>query len=277
MRLLLALLFCFRLHSQEVTILRQSGPAQSRINVVVLTDGYTTNQQAKALTDASAIFEAIRAGFGSDTNLIDGYACRRASAESGADEPTKGVYRDTYYNSSFDSGYVGGMDRLLVIDYWGNLRAISDAANTISTNVLAVVVVNSTRYGGSGGMTLVASVNGSSAEVARHEMGHTFAGLADEYCTAYPGWVQREAPNSSTNQIKPPWASITTNWIAGSQYNCTVWGRPFQECRMKTLGRAWCAVCESHLAKVVRLKTGGAVPGRRTLTLRLSEQVPLNP
>lgn len=272
MRLLLALLLCLSCHAQVADVIHDAGPASIRI--VVVGDGYTANQFAKFRSDATNAFKALREAFSvQDQPKIGGFWVYRPSKESGCDDPSKGIVRDTAYNSGHDRT----THRLLGPDYYGTVLALGDVAHISASNTLTAVIVNTTAYGGAGGMVLSASVHTSSAEILRHELGHTFAGLADEYCTAYPGWVQREAPNSSTNRLSPPWSTITTNWISGSQYNCTVWGRPFQECRMKTLGRPWCAVCESHLAKVVRLKTGGAAPGRRTLTLRLSEQIPLNP
>jgi hypothetical protein len=265
MRLLLALLLCLPCRAQIADVIRVAGPPERSINLVILGDGYTTNQFDKFRSDATNSFLALLAAFSTnDQPKISGTWVFRASKESGCDDPTKGIVRDTAYNSGHDR-YT---PRLLGPDYWGTVTALGDSANVVRTNSVTAVIVNTTAYGGAGGMVLSASVHTSSAEILRHELGHTFAGLADEYCTAYPGWVQREHPNSSTNRVNPPWLTITTNWVAGSQYNCTIWGRPFQECRMKTLGRPWCAVCESHLAKVVRLKTGTA-PGRRFLGLRV--------
>jgi hypothetical protein len=263
MRLLLALLLCLRCHARVAEAIHDAGPRS--ISIVVVGDGYTTNQFDKFRSDATNTFKALREAFSAqDQPKIGGWWVYRPSRESGCDDPSKGIVRDTAYNSGHDQS----IHRLLGPDYYGTLLALGDSAHLGLSNTVTAVIVNTTAYGGAGGMVLSASVHASSAEILRHELGHTFAGLADEYCTAYPGWRQTETPNSSSNRVNPPWIGITTNWIDGSQYNCTAWGRPFQDCRMKTLGRAWCDACESHLAKVVRLKTGPAAPGRRALTLR---------
>lgn len=272
MRLLLALLLCLRCHAQVAEVIHDAGPRS--INIVVVGDGYTTNQFEKFRADSTNTFKALREAFSAeDQPKIGGFWVFRPSKESGCDDPSKGIVRDTVYNSGHDAS----INRILGPDFYGTLLAMGDSAHLELSNVVTAVIINTTAYGGAGGFVLSASVHTSSAEILRHELGHTFAGLADEYCTAYPGWRQTEAPNSSSNRMAPPWLTITTNWIAGSQYNCTVWGRPFQECRMKTLGRPWCAVCEYQLSKVVRMRIGVAAPGRRTLTLRLSEKVSLNP
>lgn len=46
---------------------------------------------------------------------------------------------------------------------------------------IALILVNSTKYGGGGGSYAVASINSYSYEIMLHEMGHSIAGLADEY------------------------------------------------------------------------------------------------
>ena len=59
-----------------------------------------------------------------------------------------------------------------------------------------IILVNSTKYGGSGGTGLgTASLHAASNNVALHEMGHSFAGLADEY--TYGG---TSAPSSEPSQ-----------------------------------------------------------------------------
>ncbi|MCB9029806.1 MAG: hypothetical protein H6619_02060 [Deltaproteobacteria bacterium] len=67
------------------------------------------------------------------------------------------------------------------------------ACNTYNRQV--VIVHNSTQYGGSGGNTAVTSINSQSADIARHEIGHSLFDLRDEY-TYYDSAVGK---NCGTN------------------------------------------------------------------------------
>lgn len=243
--------------------------------MVVVGDGYTTNELAKFQADSTSSFFAVLGAFSAvDQPSVNGYRVFRASNESGCDDPSKGIVRDTAYSSGFDA-YI---TRLLGPSYWGTLLALSDGATAATTNILVVMVVNTTTYGGSGGLVLCGSMNSSSAEVMRHELGHTFARLADEYCAAYPGYPQSEKANSSTNRLNPPWSGITKAWIAGSQYDCVVWGRAFPNCKMNSLGQPFCAVCAEAIHLTVKQWTGGpdveSRPARRDFRLRLSAEQP---
>lgn len=239
-------------------ILRTTGPLDRRVNFVVAGDGYQTNQFDKFRSDATNTFQALLGAFSpGDEPFVNGFWVFRPSRESGCDDPSKGIVRDTAYHSGHDPQ----THRLLGPDYYGTLLALADGAFLSPTNCYVVVIVNTTAYGGAGGMVMSGSMHASSAEVIRHEMGHTLAGLADEYCTPYPGWRQVEAANSSSNRISPPWFHLLTNWVAGSQYNCSTWGRPTPNCKMKDLGRPFCVVCVDAIHRVVlRITGGGAEP-----------------
>ena len=75
------------------------------------------------------------------------------------------------------------------------------AARNVPTYDYIFVMVNDTTYGGSGGVVSTFSVNELAGEIGLHEFGHSFAGLADEYTTPYPGYpagglrAQRDVPN----------------------------------------------------------------------------------
>src|SRR5258708_7869266 len=81
-----------------------------------------------------------------------------------------------YFGSTFN---YAGIDRLLVPVNSSHIYSV--LANNFPQYDQVFVVVNSTKYGGSGGFAATASINSSSAEIAIHEMGHSFAALRDEY------------------------------------------------------------------------------------------------
>ncbi len=108
----------------------------------------------------------------------------KPSQESGCDEPSRGVHRNTALGCTFDSL---GSERYLLTE---DNRAIRDVAAAVPYDVL-YIMVNHERYGGGGIYNLFCtftSDNQWSDYVFLHEFGHAFAGLADEYyssSTAY--------------------------------------------------------------------------------------------
>jgi hypothetical protein len=135
---------------------------------------------------------------------------------------------------------------------------------------IVALIVNDTEYGGSGGFPLIASVNTSSAEIAIHELGHSFSGLGDEYSTAYPGYPDIEEPNTTmqTNRALIKWTSwilpttlvptpdVSSNstvvgLFEGAHYHTTGWYRPKRSCKMRSLGVPFCEVCSETLVKSI--------------------------
>lgn len=254
--------------SQTVVTLRETDWGNP-LTLVVLSEGYTADQDLQFYADASTAADGLL----SEKSLVgleDRWAARAvfvASAESGADEPTKGVFRDTHLDASFDNGYAGGTDRLLVLTGWGYWRAYQDAAFAAPSNVLVVVLVNSARYGGSGGSVAVMSRHLSSREIAAHEaLGHALAACGDEYTTPYPGYPNAEEPNTTTNIFDLKWRDIVATFFEGAHYHAKGWYRPEADCKMRTLGKPFCKVCAATIRSHVLARTAiskrplGSVP-----------------
>jgi len=68
-----------------------------------------------------------------------------------------------------------------------------------------LVLVNDTTYGGTGGSFSVISRHASAVDVARHEYGHSFSRLADEYDSPFPGYP----PCSDLSGSSPCQANVT--------------------------------------------------------------------
>jgi hypothetical protein len=296
-----------RVFSQAtLTQILSNGPPANCINFVFLSEGYTSSQLGQFTNDAKVILNYILSTppFGAYRNYFNGYAISVASVESGADHPLSGIYRNTYFNSTYDSYSI---ERLLTIppnDLDGNY---ADGAGKVYTLLQALmpeydlvsVVVNDTEYGGSGGGILITSMNSSSREIAAHELGHTFAALGDEYSDAYPGWVPYEMANvtQQTNRdlIKwtawvlagtpvptpdtSPYASVV-GLFEGAEYQTTGWYRPQHICKMRTLGYPYCSVCAEALVKSIysRLRPieSSSPATNTTTTLANSQSVDLS-
>jgi len=107
------------------------------------------------------------------------------------------------------------------------------------------VVVNSAYYGGSGGSVATASSDPSSAEVAIHEIGHSFAGLADEYWAGISYAAEKPNMTQDNNPLTIKWK----NWLGINGVDIyphaesPSWYRPHETCKMRYLGYPFCSVC----------------------------------
>lgn len=253
--ILLALTPLFAL-SQFIGIepILENGDLDRRINIVILAEGYTEDEQEKFISDAESfsaqLFEYTP--FKEYQSYFNVAAIKVASNESGADHPgtandegTNGppvADVDTYFNSTFD-GY--GIHRLLVAD---NGIAVGLLAEHYPSFDQIVIMVNSEIYGGSGGFTAVTSTHASANQIAIHEMGHSFSGLKDEY---YAG-DQYAGEDINMTQNTDPVSVRWNNWVGDNdigihQHCCSGqsmdWYKPNTNCLMQALSNDFCSVC----------------------------------
>jgi hypothetical protein len=259
-----------------LTTLFTNGPTANRINMVVLSEGYTTNQLGQFLIDARGAVSNVlaTAPYQEYSNYFNAYAISVASTQSGSDHYTPAVTLiNTYFNSTYDSF---GTQRLITIPPNDRDGTYADGQGKVDALLqslmpeydLVILLVNDPQYGGSGGTTLICSLNSSSAEIVRHESGHTFAGLADEYTNAYPAYTTVEKPNATAQTSRPlikwgSWIDPTTpvptpqtssyslvvGLFQGAEYQTTGWYRPKLDCKMNHLGISFCEVCGEQLVK----------------------------
>jgi len=253
--------------------IRDTGSDSNRLVIVVMGDGYTyTNLTAGNFnSNVSTLINAFigRSPWDNYFNGTNVYRVDIESNEEGADEPPPGpgIYKDTYLNSSFWSN---GIERLLTIDHTGMTRARAAADSLVGTGVWdnIFVLVNSTKYGGSGGWLAVSSIHPSASEIILHEYGHTFAGLADEYDYGGTGVPFNDSePNvdfdySLSNLKWSVWVNPgtplptpqTTSYdtivgaFEGAKYWTTGIYRPWLNCLMRSLSRPYCPVCKQAIA-----------------------------
>ncbi|EAR22689.1 M64 family metallopeptidase [Nitrococcus mobilis] len=161
------------------------GPDNLRWNLVIVGDGYQASELANYHTHVQNFITTLR-GTPPFDELYCGINVHRidvVSTDSGADDPGCGgnpaVTVNTYFDSTFCSMFAGSpLERLLTID---SGLALSVATGQVPLRHQVLCIVNSTKYGGSGGSVATASVNASASQIAIHEMGHSAFGLADEY------------------------------------------------------------------------------------------------
>ena len=164
------------------------GADPDRWCLVVVGDGYRSTELAQYRANVESFLDQLRATppFDEMWCAINVYRIDVVSTDSGADEPAtcgdggtgSGAMPRTYFDTTFCSVGPGNVQisRLLA----GNSdEAVAVAKGRVNEVDQVVMIVNSTRYGGSGGEVATASIN--AFQIAIHEMGHSAFGLADEY------------------------------------------------------------------------------------------------
>ena len=255
------------------TTMVNSGSSSNRVNMVFIGDGYTS-AQISAGTYRNHVNAMISHMFSSATqdpfpryrNFFNVYRIDQASNQSGADDPSKGIYVDTALDASYY--WDGVTDRLLYINETkANNIVNATLAGTGITPNMRIVPVNSTTYGGGGGTYYGAYAAGNSwgTEVEMHELGHSFGHLADEYVdTAYYGvtYTGPEFTQANATIDNNPATTKWSQWIgyvdpahtgmgaiglyqgAGWQYAAY---RPTADSKMRTLGQPFNAVSREAL------------------------------
>jgi len=259
------------------TTILTNGPTANRINIVVLSEGYQATQFGKFLVDATnAVNHLLTAPpYQEYKSYFNAFAISVASTNSGSDHPAQGVFKNTYFNSSYDSFGIASVITIPPNDRDTNYnngqgKVVSLLTSLMPEYDLVILLVNDLEYGGSGGEILISSVHVSAREIVAHESGHAFAGLTDEYSFPFPGYTPTEKPNATaqTNRSQIKWAlwiddttpiptpesSAYANLVGlfqGAQYQSNGWYRPKLDCKMRTLGVPFCEVCSEAVVKSI--------------------------
>lgn len=181
---------------------------------------------------------------------------------------------DNYFGSTFDNS---GLHRLVVATKQEAIRAVL-AANFPHYDQI-IILANSPFYGGSGGQFPTATVNKASNDIAIHELGHSFAHLADEY---WPGlqFLSEDANRSQYASIdKVPWSKwIGTNGIGVFSYGGSaprsIWYRPSEFCKMQYLVAPFCSVCSEAIIEKIHSLTNPILQPRPDTTAAVKTDSP---
>ena len=217
-----------------------NGPTDKRINLVFLGDGYQSQEMAKFQTDIQRIITDLfnTQPFRSYKDFFNLIAIEVPSNVSGASLDPNNLI-DNYFGSTFN---FAGIERLLVPTRSSRITQV--LINNFPEYDQVFMVVNDDKYGGSGGWVATASTNDASGEIAIHEIGHSFANLADEYWAG--SQFARELANMTEESIPElvRWkAWLNAEGVGIYEHSTPGWYRPHQNCKMRFLGRDFCAVC----------------------------------
>ncbi|MCX6233210.1 MAG: M64 family metallo-endopeptidase [Bacteroidetes bacterium] len=170
------------IHTNRTDVILDNGPAQTKVDIVILGDGYTADEMEKFRTDAKRLSDVLLATepFKSRSSDINIRAVETPAMESGVTKPHPGVFKRTPLSvqyGSFDSErYALSYDN----------KTIRNVASQVPYEFM-VIMMNERTYGGGGIYNLyttVSSDNKYAGYIMVHEMGHHLAGLADEYYTS---------------------------------------------------------------------------------------------
>ena len=269
----------------DTELIFHSGTNVSRINLVILSDGYTQGQLDQFVLDATSFTDALfaQSPYKEYKNYFNVYAIKVPSNQSGASHPGNATdvtepqhpisIVDNYFESTFDAY---GIHRLLVSN---NSIVYSTLANNFPLYDIVLVLVNTPHYGGSGGAIAVSSLHTSANNVAIHELGHSFGRLADEY---YAGDVYAREEANMTQETNPnlvKWKNwLGTNNIGIYNHCCggasADWYRPHQQCKMRYINSPFCAVCiEATIEQIHSLVSPIASYGPAASTINLIDPV----
>lgn len=162
-----------------LTTLQSNGDPSNRVDVMILGDGYTADQQSLFAADANRVLNGLFSEhpLNEYQSYFNVHRVDVASLESGADHPNIPSTADTAFDATY---YSGGVDRCITV----NSTLLSNVTNQYASNMrdIVVVIVNDPASGGcANGMVAAASNDGSLEDVVVHEIGHSFGLLADEY------------------------------------------------------------------------------------------------
>lgn len=175
--------------------IQKMGDPATKVDFVILGDGYTAREQKKFEADARRLTAVLFATspFKEHRRDFNVWGLCPAAAESGISRPSTGVYHDSPLGASYDT--FGSERYVLTFDNHA-LRRVAQFAPYEFIEILA----NNRTYGGGGIFNLYSTVAADNAfgnYVFVHEFGHHFAGLADEYYTssvAYAPATERVEP-----------------------------------------------------------------------------------
>ncbi len=244
-------------------ILLNNGTPSKRINLVFMAEGYQASEMTKFIADVTVLVNGLFAQtpFKEYKSFFNVYAIKVPSSQSGADHahsaadcPNLATHPISDVSTYFDSQYDAyGIHRLLVPYNATNVDLVA-AANVPQYDQI-FVLVNSNFYGGSGGTHATASTNAASAEIAIHEIGHSFGELADEYWAGAQYAAEKANMTQNNNSTSIKWKNwLNSNGIGAYQHAGQPWYKPHQNCKMQSLGSPFCSVCvEALLNKLYTL------------------------
>ncbi|MCI0411204.1 IgA Peptidase M64 [bacterium] len=170
--------------------LEKNGDPSTKVDFLILGDGYTAAEASKFEKDAKRLAEILfsQSPFKEHRKDFNVWGLCPPAEESGISRPSTGVHKRNPVGSTYDA--------------FGSERYILTFQNQAFREIVAFspyeyveILVNNSTYGGGGIFNLYSTVAADSLwapYVFVHEFGHHFAGLADEYYTSDVAYLPSE-------------------------------------------------------------------------------------
>ena len=247
-------------------LLQQAADTANCIHLAYLAEGYRAEEMGTFIADARAAMEALfeHEPFKSSRSRFNIVAVKSPSAESGASNPGKGIWKNTALHSHWYTNY---SERYLTTLHLKDMHDL--LAGTPYEHIL--VLVNSDGYGGGGILNsylLSTTRNAWAKPVVVHEFGHSFAGLADEYAydaepvDLYPLDVEPWEKNITTRvDFRDKWENLlgkdkAAGFYEGAGYKLKGVYRAYEDCRMRTNETPeFCPACRQALQALIDFYT----------------------
>ncbi len=262
--------------------IRMTGSPEHSLDIVVIGDGYLKEEVEDFFDDAKKFMADLFSSevYRRNMNRINIRAISAVSYQSGCDNPLQDIWAQTVMNTSF---YTIGLDRYLMTE---DIKAVRDIAGMVPYDQI-YVLVNTDVYGGGGIFNCInvsSADSHSSQKLIPHELGHGFAGLADEYTNSGMHYIDMVDLSTEpwevnltthvTDSIKwesyikkntpiptPPNMNYGHKTVGlfegGGNIEKGVW-RPAYDCRMRTNNALdFCPVCEDAIEWMINFYTGG--------------------
>lgn len=176
----------------QVWTVFENGPSAEKLDVVVLGDGYTTDDLPKFHADVARMVECLFAEepFKSRRADFNVRAVDVVSPASGISQPREAKFRRSALGCEYNTF---DLERYVLT---ADNRSVRDAAACAPYDNL-IILFNNSKYGGGGiynDQTTVAADAPFADYILVHEFGHHVAGLADEYYVSNVAYVTGNLP-----------------------------------------------------------------------------------
>ena len=243
-------------------LVAETGPAERKVDLLLISEGYAIEQAAAFRGDASRLVEALFA--------LEPFRSRRSDFNVRT-LAVRGAQLSVRFN-------IFNLDRYaLTLDN----RALRNLAASAPYDLVGILM-NEAKYGGGGiynQQSTVAASHESAAYIFVHELAHNLAGLGDEYVgtvtyeTGSPNHVEPWEPNITASHDRstlkwgdlvepgtpvptPPSHAGQVGAFEGAGYEARGLYRPEAECIMgsRTV-KSFCRVCQRAISRAIDMHT----------------------
>lgn len=190
-----------------------NGASEKKVDLLIIGDGYAKADMQKFRDDAKHYSDAlfVTSPFKERKKDFNVWIIEAESKESGVDKPSKNEWKENILGTMYDTF---GSARYILTE---ENRILRDIAGQVPYDAIAILV-NDNRYGGGGIYNLYTTcftqtdtkgLEWQMDYVFVHELGHSFAGLGDEYYTSsvsyndfYQAGVEPWEPNLTAAKTK---------------------------------------------------------------------------